>query len=905
MKDRYVHLLTLVLVLICFFGFLNYSSAATREPFRVKADGSVTVDGHVFQDLKEYIHSDYFREAGKRCGTDHRRLERWQNTIPRGSASDCSNYITTIKSEYYPSATYTIPVVFHVIYNSSGTGNISNELINDQITVLNEDFGAKAGTKGAAGYNTKIQFSLAGITRTQNDSWFNDEDELAYKTTLGWDQSKYLNIYVNTASGYLGYSYLPQDGVTGSNKVYQGVVVLYEAVGGRDNGYDVYDQGRTLVHEIGHHLGLLHTFEGSGCYTGFNAGDLINDTNPENTDHYGCTQTYSCGVADPIHNYMNYTDDSCMTEFTDEQANRMVCSLVNYRPASYSASTSASITVTSPNGGEQWVKGSTHAIKWSSSGTVGNVKIEYSTNNGSSWTTISASTANDGTENWTLPSTTSTTCLVRVKEAADSSPSDTSNAVFSIVSSSGSPTLRVARAQLYFAAISGGVTTGNQVLLVDNAGTGTLNWTASDNQAWLSCSPASGTNAGLLTVSINASGLSVGSYSGTITVSASGASNSPQTIAVTLAVLNSWADAAPFGTMATPLNGATVSGSIPVTGWVIDDVEVQKVEIYADTTYIGDAVFVEGARPDVELAYPNYPNIYKAGWGYMLLTNFLPGGGNGTYTLYAYAIDGAGHSVQLGSSTIMVNNASAVKPFGAIDTPTQGGVASGSAFTQWGWALTPPPNTIYTSGVSIYVWVDGVRLGNPVYNLYRADLAALFPTYNNKNGAAGYYTLNTTRYKSGLHTIQWTASDNAGNSDGIGSRYFTILNTGLDESADSNLMVIPQTEPQQRWKNLSVNDCEPVQFRQGYNEETEMQLLTPDENGVIQAQIRELERLELHFNESMELVSPAPIGATLDVAQGSFYWQPGLAYVGQYELVFASPTRDKVKKVIVTILPKY
>jgi RHS repeat-associated protein len=90
------------------------------------------------------------------------------------------------------------------------------------------------------------------------------------------------------------------------------------------------------------------------------------------------------------------------------------------------------ITVTSPNGGENWETNSLHDITWSSQGIVGNVKIEYSTNNGASWTTIISDTANDGNHPWTVPDTPSTNCLVRVSET-DGDPSDTSNTVFNIV----------------------------------------------------------------------------------------------------------------------------------------------------------------------------------------------------------------------------------------------------------------------------------------------------------------------------------------------------------------------------------------------------------------------------------------------------------------------------------------
>jgi hypothetical protein len=208
---------------------------------------------------------------------------------------------------------------------------------------------------------------------------------------------------------------------------------------------------------------------------------------------------------------------------------------------------------------------------------------------------------------------------------------------------------------------------------------------------------------------------------------------------------------------------------------------VESVKIYrtegSNKVFIGDAVFVEGARPDVEQAYPTYPNNYKAGWGYMLLTNFLPNGMYGIFTLHAIATDMEGNQVTLGTKTILVDNANAVKPFGAIDTPSQGGTASGRSYINWGWVLTPQPYHIPRDGSTINVYVDGVNIGRPVYNIYRSDIANLFPGYANCNGAIGYFYLDTTAYENGVHTIQWTATDSGGNSDGIGSRYFTIQNT--------------------------------------------------------------------------------------------------------------------------------
>jgi hypothetical protein len=239
-------------------------------------------------------------------------------------------------------------------------------------------------------------------------------------------------------------------------------------------------------------------------------------------------------------------------------------------------------------------------------------------------------------------------------------------------------------------------------------------------------------------------------------------------------------DVEPFGSFDTPSDGAVIRGSVGVTGWALDDTSVDSVKIYggqgSNTFYIGDAVFVEGARPDVQTAYPGYPNNNRAGWGYMLLSNFLPNGGNGTFTLSAIATDNTGHKVTLGTKTIVCDNEHAVKPFGAIDTPAQGGIASGQSYVNWGWALTPRPNSIPTDGSTIKVMVDGVFVGNPIYDMYRSDIASKFPGYANSDGAVGYFILDTTQYADGVHTIQWVVTDGAGNTNGIGSRYFTIKN---------------------------------------------------------------------------------------------------------------------------------
>jgi hypothetical protein len=263
---------------------------------------------------------------------------------------------------------------------------------------------------------------------------------------------------------------------------------------------------------------------------------------------------------------------------------------------------------------------------------------------------------------------------------------------------------------------------------------------------------------------------------------------------ITLFVLPQAAGPPPFGSFDTPTNNSTgVAGSIAVTGWALDSVGVTKVDIWREPNqgeatqtnglvYIGDAVFVAGARPDVATAYPSYPNSTRAGWGYLMLTNFLPssngtaGTGNGTYRLHAIAHNQSGGTTDLGTRTITCDNAHAAKPFGAIDTPAQGETISGSAYVNFGWALTPQPGAIPTNGSTIQVYIDGAAVGTVTYNNARSDIDTLFPGYANTGGAVGYRTIDTTKLSNGMHSLAWSVTDNLGRTDGIGSRYFFVLN---------------------------------------------------------------------------------------------------------------------------------
>ena len=467
------------------------------------------------------------------------------------------------------------------------------------------------------------------------------------------------------------------------------------------------------------------------------------------------------------------------------------------------------------------------------------------------------------------------------------------------------PEISLNPTELYFGAVSQGPVTGAQEVRIENTGGDTLHWNSVSDSSWLSCTPTSGTGPGIISVSVDPSGLAAGSFTGTISISDPDASNSPQTLTVNLTVKNASSDQAPFGSFDSPDEGSTVMSSIAVTGWALDDVEVQYVKIYNGGAYVGDAVLVEGARPDVQAAHPLYPNNSRAGWGYMLLTYFLPNGGNGTYTLYAKAGDSAGHETTLGSKTITCDNANAVKPFGAIDTPAQGGTASGKFSMNWGWVLTPQPNHIPTNGSTINVYIDGVSEGHPTYNLYREDIASLFPGYANSNNAVGYFNLDATDFDNGVHTISWTATDSGGNSDGIGSRYFAIQNTGSDTDRRGEPPCSPKFTPcsakSAAW-TPNPDRYGAVGVLKGYREDTAPQPVYPGESGIIDVVIRELERVVIDFgNVPLAPLKRLPIGSTLDRERGIFYWTPGPGFIGKYELEFIHRDTNTLRKVNITI----
>lgn len=218
-------------------------------------------------------------------------------------------------------ALITISVWVHVINRGSGisNGDIPQSWIDAQIAVLNDSYSGATG-----GYNTNFRFTLAGVTRTTNSTWYTMSDgssaEAAAKAALRRGDARTLNIYTCApGGGILGWATFPW--WYAGNPTDDGVVVLYSSLPGGSAA--PYNLGDTATHEVGHWLGLYHTFQG-GCSA--SAGDYVSDTPAERSPAYGCpTGRDSCrslSGLDPITNFMDYTDDACMFMFTAGQSTR-------------------------------------------------------------------------------------------------------------------------------------------------------------------------------------------------------------------------------------------------------------------------------------------------------------------------------------------------------------------------------------------------------------------------------------------------------------------------------------------------------------------------------------------------------------------------------------------------------
>ena len=482
--------------------------------------------------------------------------------------------------------------------------------------------------------------------------------------------------------------------------------------------------------------------------------------------------------------------------------------------------------------------------------------------------------------------------------------------------------------------------TGPQTVRLTKTGTGPIEWVATPNGAGIVVSPSSGTGSAVLTITMTGI-VGIPPTGNQIQFTVTGAANTPGPITIgtrMTTVFGLEPTPRPFGWLDTPADNITgVTGAIPFSGWALDDLEVDRIMICrapfgaesaaADPNcagqaqiFVGFGVFIDGARPDVELAFPNYPRMTRGGWGFMVLTNTLPAQGNGVYDFFVYARDQEGQASLLGSRRLTCDNAHATMPFGSIDTPEQGGVASSASYINFGWALTAPDKFIPTDGSTVQVLIDGAVIGTADYNHFRPDIATLFPGYQNSNGAIGFRILDTTTLTNGLHTISWTVTDSGGATQGIGSRFFLVSNS--DDIGST--VTAPETQvraPAQGGRALqqrvarATRDDSWLFARRGWNLDGGWNAYAVERNGQTVVRGEEIDRFELWLSDPGgdrlsgylqvgDTLAPLPAGSRLDAGTGVFTWAPAAGFVGTYDLVFVrwagqrAVTRQHVRVII-------
>ena len=216
----------------------------------------------------------------------------------------------------------TVPVYVHVMLSASGAGDVTQKQIDDQVAVLNRDF---AGGKSSTAADLGVGFTLAGVDRYYNNAWHQDKQSSSYRKQTRQGGKNALNIWL-VDFNYLGIATFPWD--YAKQPGIDGIRVQYSSLPG--GSIANYNLGETATHEAGHWFGLYHTFQG-GCTT---TNDEVADTPAQSSATSGCPEGRdSCSLPglDPIHNFMDYSYDSCYTEFTQGQADRAAQMWAAYR----------------------------------------------------------------------------------------------------------------------------------------------------------------------------------------------------------------------------------------------------------------------------------------------------------------------------------------------------------------------------------------------------------------------------------------------------------------------------------------------------------------------------------------------------------------------------------------------
>jgi len=284
---------------------------------------------------RDFESREAFLAGGRRCDTP---IPTENQVLRSRRAAAAVRKVAGASRGLDPSNETTVRVCFHVIHKGD-EGKLARGQLDKQVEVLN-----KAYTGSGLKFATE-SVDFTDVAGTDDEDWYTmghgSPEERAAKRALGRDPKQFLNFYTaDLSDSLLGWATFPSD-LAGDPEI-DGVVVLNTSLPAADGGPNPdggpFGLGQTASHEAGHWVGLYHTFQGfpDPCDT---PGDEVDDT-PPHRGNSGCPGTApdSCpgGGADPIHNYMNYTDDACMTEFTPGQIRRAREQMTTFRPLLFS-----------------------------------------------------------------------------------------------------------------------------------------------------------------------------------------------------------------------------------------------------------------------------------------------------------------------------------------------------------------------------------------------------------------------------------------------------------------------------------------------------------------------------------------------------------------------------------------
>ncbi|MFJ9697710.1 zinc metalloprotease [Kitasatospora sp. NPDC101183] len=319
-RPRTVRLFPCAAALVAAAGLSQFAAPVEHRAAAASSAASTVCDGTPAQDALAR------KPAGDSSGQDPNAVSPAE---AKAMQADLDDRLARTGSAHVPMAAVptTVPVYVHVIHDGPA-GRLDQSAVDAQIAHLNATYGGEGAGNTATGFH----FEAAGFDWTDAPGWYTgmtpgSDAEKAMKSALRRGDRGSLNLYTaHLGESLLGWATFPN--AYRSDPTDDGVVVLDDSLPGGPAVH--YNEGNTATHETGHWLGLFHTFQG-GCLP---PGDYVDDTPPERSPAYGCPEgRHSCpgGGLDPIHNFMDYSYDSCMSQFTPGQVQRMANAWAAYR----------------------------------------------------------------------------------------------------------------------------------------------------------------------------------------------------------------------------------------------------------------------------------------------------------------------------------------------------------------------------------------------------------------------------------------------------------------------------------------------------------------------------------------------------------------------------------------------